>query len=66
MKATEQYFRVVVSFYAVLPLGFLDISFIFVLRSREEAEHLLKDKEDGTFLVRESARRRGEYAVGLK
>lgn len=34
--------------------------------TREEAEHLLNDKEDGTFLVRESARRRGEYAVGLK
>ncbi|RMX38675.1 hypothetical protein pdam_00005911 [Pocillopora damicornis] len=34
--------------------------------TREEAESLLIDKEEGTFLVRESARRRGEYAVGLK
>lgn len=34
--------------------------------TREEAESLLMDKEEGTFLVRESARRRGEYAVGLK
>ena len=33
---------------------------------REEAEALLKDKENGTFMIRGSARRLGMYAVALK
>lgn len=50
----------------IISLDYLGIYLIFVLLFREEAESLLLDKEEGTFLVRESARRRGEYAVGLK
>ncbi|KAJ7328222.1 Phosphatidylinositol 3-kinase regulatory subunit gamma [Desmophyllum pertusum] len=34
--------------------------------TREEAEELLKTKENGTFMIRESARRLGSYAVALK
>ncbi|XP_078353937.1 phosphatidylinositol 3-kinase regulatory subunit alpha-like isoform X2 [Oculina patagonica] len=34
--------------------------------TKEEAEVHLKDKKDGTFMIRGSARRKGEWAVALK
>lgn len=34
--------------------------------SRIDAENMLKDLQDGVFLIRESDQRKGEYAVGLR
>ena len=46
---------------------YLVIRYVFVVMfCRTEAEALLKDKVDGTFMIRESNRRPGEWAVALK